>query len=104
MPQLRKFTRFTLRVPVVFGWTDQGGEHAGRGVTSNISAGGMFIVSSICPPTSSVVHCEMLLPSPSAKGIEEFEGRAIGSVVRSQQSGENGFAVFSNDFVVRHRR
>jgi hypothetical protein len=103
MPQLRQFARFTLKVPVIFAWSDEGGEHAGEGVTSNISAGGMFIVSSVCPPRNSVIHCEMLLPSPNGKDIEELEGAATGSVVRTQENGESGFAIFSSDFVVRSR-
>jgi len=103
MPQLRQYARFTLRVPVVFAWRDEDGEHAGRGFTSNISAGGIFIVSSICPPMASIVHCEMPLPSPNGETVEEFEGTASGSVIRNQKNGESGFAIFSSDFVVRRR-
>lgn len=103
MPQLRQFTRFKLRFPVFFIWKDQGGEHEGRGITSDISVAGMFILSSVCPPMGSVIHCEMLLPSPNKQNVEPLEGTATGSVVRTHEDGESGFAVFSNEFIVRHR-
>jgi hypothetical protein len=45
----------------------------------------------------------MLLPSPSERSIEEFEGSATGAVVRNEQAGECGFAVFSGDLIVRRR-
>jgi hypothetical protein len=104
MPQLRQFTRFNVRYPVVFVWKDESGEHAGRGVTSNISAGGMLILSSDCPPTSSIIHCEMSLPSPEGGSVMALEGTATGSVLRKQNNDrEAGFAIRSSEFIVRYR-
>jgi PilZ domain-containing protein len=104
MPDQRQFTRLKVRYPVVFVWKDESGEHAGRGVTSNISAGGMLIITSNCPPVSSIIHCEMLLPSPEGESVVALEGSATGSVLRKQNNdGESGFAVRSSEFVVRYR-
>jgi hypothetical protein len=104
MPQLRQFTRFKLRFPVVFVWKDEGGQHEGQGITSNISVAGMFIQSSVCPPVGSSIRCEIFLASANQENnIAALEGDATGSVVRTHTDEESGFAVSSSEFVVRQR-
>jgi len=60
----RKAIRYGLRMPVVFRWKGSGRVRLqGEGFTRDISAGGVFIVTSACLPPNAVVDMEILFPA-----------------------------------------
>jgi hypothetical protein len=88
----RTRTRFQLVFPVIFHWS-VGTERCAVGYCRNIGLGGIFIVSSTCPPLDIDVEIDVVLPAfnlaPSEILFPHF-----GRLVRIQPCNELfGFAV-----------
>jgi hypothetical protein len=80
--ELRASVRYSLDLPLTFAWKDNDGhERHGAGFTRDISSGGMYVFSDLCPEEAVIVRCSLLLPrldgADSMGGIE-----AIGRVIR----------------------
>ena len=88
----RTRNRFRLVLPVVFRWSD-GTEHSAVGYCRNIGLGGIFIVTSNCPPVDIKIEIDVVVPAfdPEPK---EILFRHIGRVIRIQACEDLlGFAV-----------
>lgn len=97
----RTSRRFQIALPVLFRWADSV-EHYDVGHCGNIGQGGMFILSSRCPPAGAAVAVEFALP---AFDMVPHPVRlcCVGRVSRVETCYQlNGFAVageFVNDTV-----
>lgn len=88
----RTRNRFRLVLPVVFRWSD-GTEHSAVGYCRNIGLGGIFIVTSNCPPADIEIEIDVVVPAfdPEPK---EILFRHTGRVIRIQACEDLlGFAV-----------
>jgi len=66
-PKQRAVARFSLRLPVIFEWSD-GTDHVEGGFTKEIARDAAFILSDRCPPVGSEVRMKVLFPSPAQPG------------------------------------
>jgi len=89
----RAAVRYSLRLPVIFRWRDETGDHTEGGFTRDVALDGAFIVSSNCPPIGCDVRIEVLFPSPyGPSGVLRIE--CAGKVMRVESNSEcNGFGV-----------
>ena len=90
----RAFRRFQLAVPVLFRWREEE-EHSEIGCCTNIGTGGLFVLTTRCPPVETKVKVEIVLPAldPAAR---EVRINCVGRVIRTQDNGDvsaAGFAV-----------
>jgi len=102
--QPRKAIRFPLEAPIVFRWAETGIEKQGEGRTHNISEGGAFVLSSICPPLGTEISFNIFLPV--LPGFEpKARVEAVGRVLRIEQArgieGRDGFAILSRHTLLR---
>jgi hypothetical protein len=102
--ELRKRVRYRLGTKAVFAWEDpKGNQLKGRGVTRDISLGGVFIFSSECPAVGKTVRLNVFLP-PCQKSAPATRIATKGTVVRIDHppEGDNvsGFAVASKEFTL----
>lgn len=95
--QERVFSRVRLTAPVSFGWKTPGMAWFGDGITRDMSARGMYVVSETSPPLATVVRCNVCLP-PLEPSQHVLTGIVVGRVIRVD---ETGFAVTSKVFVLR---
>jgi hypothetical protein len=58
----RAFHRFRIVVPVLFRWADSA-EHYDAGHSGNVGLGGMFILTSKCPPVGTEVEIDFTIPA-----------------------------------------
>ena len=89
---------------MLFCWTVNGRRHVGEGLACNISADGMFVASSKCPPNNSAVQCQLLLPAlqRNAAAMKCTLADIAGHVLRGEvEEDEKGFAVQCRRFVLR---
>lgn len=102
----RRRERYDLRAPLSFSWRDLSKiRQRHDGVLSNISGGGLFILTLDPPPKGSQVHVRVSIPTVSPG--RELIIRATGEVVRLESAvgaeGRTGFATIINHFSVRGR-
>jgi len=101
----RTRARFPLIFPVIFHWRD-GTERSAVGYCRNIGLGGIFIVSSNCPPVDVEIEVDVVVPAfdPAPK---EILFRHSGRVIRIQACEDlRGFAVagqFENENAIHAR-
>ena len=87
--------RFRLVFPVIFHWSD-GTEHSAMGYCRNIGLGGVFIVTSDCPPVGVEVEVDVVVPA-SDPAPTEILFRHTGRTIRIQACEDLlGFAVAGN--------
>jgi hypothetical protein len=86
-------------------WRDESGNcQQGAGFTRDISAGGIFVLSDVCPPEETQVWCEVMLPPlQQRKSMKRL--RAAGPVLRISRASAadeapNGFAIHGSPFVL----
>ncbi len=83
----RRSTRYPVSASVLVTWRDPNGQRAAaQGVTRDICLKGMFVATDTCPPISSIVRCEVLLPplqGSEAPGTR-FVLQTVGRVVRTE--------------------
>ena len=58
----RAFRRFRIFVPVLFRWADSA-EHYDVGHSGNVGLGGMFVLTSKCPPVGTEVEIDFTIPA-----------------------------------------
>jgi hypothetical protein len=87
----RAFRRFPLSLPVFFRWTDTL-ERSGTGQCRNAGGGGMFIVTTKCPPLGEQVQIRLEIPAFDL--IPRQRLHCTGRVMRVEgRSRVRGFAV-----------
>ena len=89
----RERTRYKLRLPITYRWTDEQGmlQQAG-GFTRNISTQGLYVVALQLPPNGADLSFQAVLP-PLEEGAEVIPLRASGRVLRVDG---RGFALASD--------
>jgi hypothetical protein len=88
----RTFCRFRLLVPVLFRWADSV-EHYDVGHSGNVGLGGMFTLTSKCPPVGMRVEMEFVIPAFD-RIARQVRFRCEGQVTRVESCyGVAGFAV-----------
>jgi len=85
----RATTRYKIELPVFFRWQDKEATHHGRGLTRNMSTGGLFITSSRSPVPSANLTVEIRV-SWSERPAQDVRLNVKGRVIRVE---EGGFAV-----------
>jgi hypothetical protein len=99
----RTRARFRLVFPVIFHWSDEK-EHSAVGYCRNIGLGGVFIVTSNCPPVGVEVEVDVVVPA-SDPAPTEILFRHSGRAIRIQACDELlGFAVagrFEHDHTIQ---
>lgn len=90
---VRIANRFRLRAPAVFVWMDHDGVvQRGEGVTEDVSACGVFVISDTLPLAGAMVQVDIVLPNLEGSGPGSRlcgEGRVL-RVERSEA--RSGFA------------
>ncbi|MGE5205182.1 MAG: hypothetical protein ACM3PW_06175 [Chlamydiota bacterium] len=90
----RERTRYKLRLPITYRWTDeQGVQQQAGGFTRNISTQGLFVAALQLPPNGAELSFQAVLP-PLEEAAEVIPLRAAGRVLRVEG---RGFAL-SSDF------
>ena len=91
----RQHFRYSLKLPVLFSWTDDSGQRRREGgFTSDISTAGAYIAAVEVPGVGSILTLEVLLTpsdgaiSPRARLVAPVEVKRCRSV-----DGDSGFAV-----------
>ncbi len=90
----RAFRRFQLTVPALFRWKESE-ERREIGCCTNIGMGGLFVLTTKCPPVEAEVHVEVMLPALDP-AVREVRLNCVGRVIRKQECGRltaEGFAV-----------
>ncbi|AXC10559.1 hypothetical protein ACPOL_1211 [Acidisarcina polymorpha] len=77
---LRKGSRYKLRFPVIYRWSD-GEEHVDGGFTKYISRHAAWVLSERPPPMGSNIEIEVLVPSPDETG-GYLRIKSVGKMVR----------------------
>ena len=86
------FTGFDFLVPVLFRWADSA-EHYDAGHSGNVGLGGMFILTSKCPPVGTQVEIDFTIPAFD-RIPRQLRFCCKGQVIRVETSYEiAGFAV-----------
>ena len=102
----RKFLRVPVGTRAVFTWGSQeGAEKRGKGVTRDISAGGIYLYTKTPPPVGSSIKLDMLLPKVRG-AMEALRMKVMGRVVRVHPPDEeerriSGFAAVTDRFVLQ---
>ena len=93
LAERRSLRRFELMAPVLYRWKDEA-DRFDVGCCRNVSAAGIFVLTTHCPPLHTEIDVELVLPAfdPSTT---EVRLRCIARVVRIQardEVGDFGFA------------
>jgi hypothetical protein len=88
--ELRKAKRYRLRAQTLFSWAHQNGEpQDGKGVTRDINASGVYVLSDELPPVGALVQLDILLPKLEDPGFGmSLAGEGI--VLRVEPHGSEG--------------
>ena len=92
--ELRKARRYTVSAPTLFMWAPQDGKpQSGSGVTRDITAFGVYVVTDALPPVGARVQIEIALPKLTEKS-SGMQLHGEGVVLRSDSgvATERGFA------------
>jgi hypothetical protein len=92
----RKVVRFVLRCPAVFEWIDEEGQvQVGAGFTRDLSAAGVFLLSTASPPTGTRIRIDVLLPveRPAEEGLKLSSDATVTRIEKGHES--TGFAATS---------
>ena len=105
-PRQRQFLRIPLGTTAVFLWGKRAAKKKrGKGVTRDISAGGLYLDTDTPPPVGSHVKLEFLLPKVRGV-IENLRMKVTGRVVRVQppqreEESGSGFAAITDRFILQ---
>jgi hypothetical protein len=68
--ELRKSKRYPLNAPVLFLWAPHEGKaRSGQGVTRDINASGVYVLTDVLPPVGALVQLDILLPKLEDPGF-----------------------------------
>lgn len=97
--ELRKAKRYRLSAPALFLWAAQEGKlQSGQGVTRDMNASGVYVLTDALPPVGALVQLDILLPKLADPGFGmSLAGEGVVLRVESKgsqgvESGEAGFA------------
>jgi hypothetical protein len=96
--ELRKAKRNRLSAPALFMWVPQDGNlQNGKGVTRDINASGVYIVTDALPTVGALVQLEVLLPKLEFPGLG-MSMAGEGVVLRVEPSGSQGASPSESGF------
>jgi hypothetical protein len=87
---LRKAKRYRLSAPALFLWAHQEGTpQSGRGITRDINAAGVYVLTDMLPPVGALVQLDILLPKLEDPGFGmSLAGEGV--VLRAEPHGAQG--------------
>jgi hypothetical protein len=97
MKERRRFERYSLTLPARLESDDRVGRVPGGLMTSNISAGGAYVMTTVPPRQGMEVRMEIILPFNNLKKVKVEKDACVmitGKVVRAEEA---GMAVQFND-------
>ncbi len=88
--ELRKAKRYQLSAPALFLWAPHEGQpRGGKGVTRDINASGVYVLTDQLPPVGALVQLEVLLPKMVDPGVGmSLAGEGV--VLRVEPHGSQG--------------
>ncbi len=94
--ELRRAKRYRLSVPALFTWAPQEGKpRNGKGVTRDVNASGVYVLTDVLPPVGALVQLDILIPKLEDPGFGmSLAGEGVVLRVEPQGAGtsEAGFA------------
>lgn len=94
--ELRKTRRYRLSAPALFLWAPHEGKpKSGQGVTRDINASGVYVLTDVLPPVGALVQLDILIPKLGDHGFGmSLAGEGVVLRVEPQGAGtsEAGFA------------
>jgi hypothetical protein len=88
--ELRKAKRYRLSAPALFLWAPHEGKpKSGQGVTRDINASGVYVLTDVLPPVGALVQLDILIPKLEDPGF----GMSLvgeGVVLRVESQGPEG--------------
>jgi hypothetical protein len=107
MLRRRKYERFPTNAPVLFRWKANNLIRFEKGMTRDISKGGMYIIGAHAPPAKFVIRCQVLLPALEAdpRPFACTVANVVGRVLRDETTTgpPNGFAIQCYGWVLNAR-
>jgi len=88
--ELRKAKRYRLSAPALFLWAPhEGNPQSGQGVTRDINASGVYVLTDVLPPVGALLQMDVLLPKLEDPGFGmSLAGEGI--VLRVEPHGPQG--------------
>jgi hypothetical protein len=88
--ELRKAKRYRLSAPALFLWAHhEGAPQSGRGVTRDLNAAGVYVLTDTLPPVGALVQLDVLLPKLEDPGFGmSLAGEGV--VLRVEPHGAQG--------------
>ena len=100
----RKFTRYQVRIPVMFSWTMSWRQRSRtEGIVRDISTSGVYVHVGDCPPVDSSIVLEVAFPTRYGGSNCTIKARMKVLRVDKDLSGDGlvGFAAAGKEFSVR---
>jgi hypothetical protein len=98
--ELRKAKRYRLSAPALFLWAHhEGAPQSGRGITRDLNAAGVYVLTDTLPPVGALVQLDVLLPKLEDPGFGmSLAGEGVVLRVEAQGAGisKAGFAASVN--------
>jgi len=96
--ELRRAKRYRLSATALFEWVpEKGAPHNGEGVTRDINASGVYVVTDALPPVGALIQMEVLLPKLENPGVGMILA-GEGEVLRVEPRGTRGVATIGGGF------
>lgn len=97
----RASKRYRVRARVIFQWEDSRKDRfQGEGITKNISATGIYVLTSSRPPDDAILQAKIVFPHPHVDSAAEIKGEI--RIVRVDHGAESssriGFSAVSKGF------
>jgi hypothetical protein len=96
--ELRRARRYRLSAPALFLWAPHEGEpQGGQGVTRDINASGVYVLTDQLPPVGALIQVEVLLPKMEDSSVGmSLAGEGV--VLRVEPSGSQGAGTSERGF------
>lgn len=88
--ELRKTKRYRLSAPTLFLWAPHEGKpKSGKGVTRDINASGVYVITDVLPPVGALLQLDVLIPKLEDPGFGmSLAGEGV--VLRVEPQGPEG--------------
>ncbi len=96
--ELRKTKRYLLSAPAHFLWASREGKpKSGQGVTRDINASGVYVLTDVLPPVGALVQLDILIPKLEDPGFGmSLAGEGV--VLRVEPHGPEGTGTSETGF------
>jgi len=94
----RRATRYRLSTSAIFMWAPHDGQpHGAQGVTRDINASGVYVLTDVLPPVGALVQLDILLPKLKDPGFGmSLAGEGV--VLRVEPHGANNAGAAESGF------